>query len=677
MITNQMDLSFDLERIRKDFVLYAIRHDGKHDFKSPIPDMILQIGQALSVLYENSCCYALFRSGSPQSQKATLKQLLEQQNSTLRVQQIDPETLYHNQLAQLLFNALPILGNQRAEYCNLSGKLYYPLSTCQHRSKGVLNSFSVLNFSITGKKCIRMDLKTFSNAKYFKSKTGPQYLFDAKSGALRRALDSDKSTLEVRYVQKSLSPAGKNTIPFLSFDSIQNFRESKIGILHRFLHDAETFLAPYLQMTPLPIQEGTHYVPELHESLPAIRRLLANVPIYLEDTVQSAESAELKALLEYELEQYSQLKISSGQPQPGSVLFRIIHNPIYYIDRSQPDPHFSGPSDYIIQHLTVEDFQLANDYYAHKEKESPSLKKVIQELAIKQDILCQSMSVYDWKQLAFTEPLTFAIAEHSKNDSPCIYKRLTVDPDGRLHFDAWKQDAGIPDPSQEQIENAFLTSKGKFDCCVEGLIRFSSGPLYIIRSTDQITLPPMNALESVLRTTTDKRPLSVPPIAETARRLYASADSKNQANFAKAISELEKLGEEATRRKIKVAINLHTTAGKQINGTYYSETGILIGNGIKQQENMERYFGAMLDIRWYQQNNAVYCFSGYRSKGLNRQFPHACRVREIIADDGSDCSNFVERLLPLLAIDFVRTSGWTVLPFPFKYLREWSYKLQS
>ena len=28
-------------------------------------------------------------------------------------------------------------------------------------------------------------------------------------------------------------------------------------------------------------------------------------------------------------------------------------------------------------------------------------------------------------------------------------------------------------------------------------------------------------------------------------------------------------------------------------------------------------------------------------------------------------------LLPLMAVDFVRNKQYTVLPFPFKYLREW------
>lgn len=676
MITNQMKLTFDLERIRQDFTLYSIAHEGKHDFKSPIPDMILQIGQALSVLYERSCCYALFRSDSPQNQNSELKHLLEQHNKGLRIQKIDPRDLYHNQLAQLLFNALPILGNQRSQYCNLCGKLYYPLTAHQRRSRGTLNSFSVLNFSITGQKCITMNLKTFSNASLFKANSGePQYLFDSRSGALRRVLDSDKSTPGVRYIQKSLSPNTKNTLPFLAFDSSTHFRESKIGILHRFLKDVKTFLFPYLELTPLPIQESTHYIPEMHESLPAIRRLLAGIPIYLQDTVNSPESAQLKALLEYELDKYSELKISAGHPQPGSILFRIIHNPMYYINCNQPDPHYSEQSDYIIQHLTVEDFPLYGTQQGSSQKESPALKKVIQELAIKQDILCKTMSVFDWQQLKFTEPLTFAIAERSDSKSPCIYKRLTIDPDGQLHFDAWKQDSGIPDAFQDRIEAAFLTQNGKFDRSIEGLICFSSGPIHIIRSTDKITLPPMNELELILKKTVNEELLAVSPILETARRLYPSAEAKNQTNFAKAITSLEALGKLATRHQIKKAVNLRTNAGNMINCAYYTETGILIGNDIKQQEKMEQYFGAMLDIRWYQQDNAVYCFSGYRSKGLNSQFPHACRIREITAEDGSNCGALVEKLLPLLAIDFVRTSGWTVLPFPFKYLREWQPKL--
>lgn len=89
--------------------------------------------------------------------------------------------------------------------------------------------------------------------------------------------------------------------------------------------------------------------------------------------------------------------------------------------------------------------------------------------------------------------------------------------------------------------------------------------------------------------------------------------------------------------------------------------------------------GLPLKFRWLYRSEWMALCNGlsgseateYSDKALNRSLPHACRVRKV-------CSTghilHFKRYLPLLEVDFVRASGWTVLPFPFKYLREWMAK---
>ena len=47
-------------------------------------------------------------------------------------------------------------------------------------------------------------------------------------------------------------------------------------------------------------------------------------------------------------------------------------------------------------------------------------------------------------------------------------------------------------------------------------------------------------------------------------------------------------------------------------------------------------------------------------------------IREVQAID--DAPVFFDELLPLMDVDFVRLGSLTVLPFPFKYLREYAKK---
>ncbi|OQA46518.1 MAG: hypothetical protein BWY47_01707 [Bacteroidetes bacterium ADurb.Bin302] len=53
---------------------------------------------------------------------------------------------------------------------------------------------------------------------------------------------------------------------------------------------------------------------------------------------------------------------------------------------------------------------------------------------------------------------------------------------------------------------------------------------------------------------------------------------------------------------------------------------------------------------------------------LQSSVHNACIVRKVIADGEIE----FEKFLQLLAVDFVRNNQHTVLPFPFKYLREYN-----
>ena len=67
-------------------------------------------------------------------------------------------------------------------------------------------------------------------------------------------------------------------------------------------------------------------------------------------------------------------------------------------------------------------------------------------------------------------------------------------------------------------------------------------------------------------------------------------------------------------------------------------------------------------------------YAGIRSNDLNQSLRNACVVREVRTDDGD--LEF-EELLPLMAVDFVRIAQYTVLPFPFKYLKEYAKMCES
>lgn len=120
--------------------------------------------------------------------------------------------------------------------------------------------------------------------------------------------------------------------------------------------------------------------------------------------------------------------------------------------------------------------------------------------------------------------------------------------------------------------------------------------------------------------------------------------------------------------ELRHILNLKSNLGKQINRFIFEESGVLIGNALKSARNKEALFGGVLGIRHFCKDDAQYYYSGYLGKSINRSFPHACRIRKVCST--GQTLQF-QRYLPLLEVDFIRANGWTVIPFPFKYLREW------
>lgn len=77
----------------------------------------------------------------------------------------------------------------------------------------------------------------------------------------------------------------------------------------------------------------------------------------------------------------------------------------------------------------------------------------------------------------------------------------------------------------------------------------------------------------------------------------------------------------------------------------------------------------MVDINYSEidDTHAIYCVGDIGS-GMKQKLERAAVIREIEAVGGSGL--IFEELLPLMGVEFVRYGQLTVIPFPFKYLRE-------
>ena len=192
--------------------------------------------------------------------------------------------------------------------------------------------------------------------------------------------------------------------------------------------------------------------------------------------------------------------------------------------------------------------------------------------------------------------------------------------------------------------------------------------IHIIYDTDRYTLPNMQDLKLVLSATRDDEQIPVMPLVETIQKYACSLSGTERARCQIILDAINQHGMKVSRKELRHILNLKSNLGKQINRFIFEESGVLIGNALKSARNKEALFGGVLGIRHFCKDDAQYYYSGYLGKSINRSFPHACRIRKVCST--GQTLQF-QRYLPLLEVDFIRANGWTVIPFPFKYLREW------
>lgn len=89
---------------------------------------------------------------------------------------------------------------------------------------------------------------------------------------------------------------------------------------------------------------------------------------------------------------------------------------------------------------------------------------------------------------------------------------------------------------------------------------------------------------------------------------------------------------------------------------------------LRGEATRNRLLDAVLDIKWYKMDSAIRYFSNDIGEGMRPAVHRSANIREIRAVEGSII--LFDYIAPMLNVTFVRNGQLTVVPFPFKYLRE-------
>lgn len=92
-------------------------------------------------------------------------------------------------------------------------------------------------------------------------------------------------------------------------------------------------------------------------------------------------------------------------------------------------------------------------------------------------------------------------------------------------------------------------------------------------------------------------------------------------------------------------------------------------NNLRGKERRESLLSSCLDIKLYNENDVEYYFVGTIGEGMRWNIHRAANIRRI--EGYKDTHVMFEKMLGLMNVTFVHNGQLTVVPFPFKYLREY------
>jgi hypothetical protein len=185
-------------------------------------------------------------------------------------------------------------------------------------------------------------------------------------------------------------------------------------------------------------------------------------------------------------------------------------------------------------------------------------------------------------------------------------------------------------------------------------------------------MPNISALLDTLKETDVKEKVSKAIILEALDDFEINnSDSKDC--IAEWRNDVSSQTEMIPKKTLKKILNMRTGNASKFNRFLHEKYGIWIDGELRKEEFEATFqIGNLLNIKYeYNENDPVdgrtfVYYVGAKSKKL--KYPNACCIRKVVSL--GDSLEY-EEMLPLMAVEFVRNSQYTVLPFPYKYLREY------
>lgn len=487
-------------------------------------------------------------------------------------------------------------------------------------------AFSIKNSILSAK------VKTFS-----KEKSHPTYVFE---NGYMLPLKGQHIKYEEGYIFKTRNKEKKNKLAFLDPSNYTSFIECKMYRMWELIEDFNQyykgiceihFQTSYMEKLAFPSVKNSTIINKIQRKL-------------IEEKLNLIDACKEPKLIE---QIYDWLRVygvehivENNEFLQDFLNLRLIHDKKTYQEKGQDDQHITT-NEYVLNHITIE-----NSFKNEEILVDNSMYVILSELLIKKDIFNKKMSLYN--ELEFFHNYIFVLGiSKGKGISLQISNKDLI-------FD--------------EIENTSISSKKEY------LLEMNSKTLIPIEETSEEPIIKLNQIKDAFKNFRAKKPISVfTSYLEQSKRHYPNfsilnwiedlVDGETEIIFSNIYDRVtDMIDNDYSPDERKKLRNELTSINKYLN--QISDRNIFIKNPFWRSLSDTN---GLIGFHYYLSEKGLCYYSGVK-ESLSNVVPNGFPIRRIQkAFNREDLEGFFQTL----DVDNIRYNQNTLVPFPFKYLREY------
>ncbi|MCC5452884.1 hypothetical protein LMJ53_14245 [Rheinheimera sp. UJ51] len=498
------------------------------------------------------------------------------------------------------------------------------------------------------------ELQDASGKLYPEYARGQRYALDLTSALVSKSVKGD-------YIKAAASKF-KNRVAAIDLKDLdlELFERTKTGVINQCLEDIKTVYGDMFTVTLASFSSHLELLPkgnEIQKHYAAIHQQLLQHAMVLVNTTKDKQ-AEQKLLLKLAADGYQAM--CAEAPEQGSLNLLITYNKDTYPKGQDPYQLVKQANlDVIIQNCTIE-----NLFDANGQLSSHVYEVLLKELFVKLELSTKQILL---DNMPDTLGATYILAEHISNDAEIRYHSLKID-NAKIQFGLLSQaDIAILKQLISPQHSKMLTGS-KWQ--VKPLMYWPEQQEYVfITDTPAVPLADLSGIMPILLSIEHSRGKVIPKaLIEQFCQQYPgnSAAMLLQQHLAKdnATNDMKVSDAKAI---LKDKSLLRSRAKEQLN-QWLQNYGITLWQSVKKRQ--DGFLQAHWGLRVFAEHHLYFSAN---VQAVKASYGNFSRMYRLCGNRPDIPINFYDLLTP----SHIRHKQYSVMPFPFKYLREEEERLRT